>query len=115
MKTPILLVFAFLMSSNLVGFAQQDTARARPDSLAVEKILADSLKHKAQLPAVEPAARYQIDTSFEARNLEAYYYGLDGVDATYETNPWDEYLFQDADGREEDERDQRDQERDSRE
>jgi len=65
-------------------------------------------------PAIRMAAEYRIDTSDEAMNLEQYYYGRDGREASYDFNPWDDYLFQEGEGGEE-ERDQRDQERDSRE
>lgn len=115
MKAHTIFPVLFLVFSSLPGIAQQDTAKARPDSSAGEKIATDSLEQKPPLPAAKLGAKYQIDTSFEAMNLEQLYYGMDGPDASYDSNPWDDYLFQDADGREEDERDQRDQERDSRE
>lgn len=103
-----------LLSSGLLGQAQQDTAKANKDTTAVQTSAADSLKTSVPAPS-SPKAKYQIDTTFEAVNLERLYYGMDGPDAAYDYNPWDEYLFQDADVRDEDERDQRDQERDSRE
>lgn len=114
MKPLVILPLAGLMFSSLVGTAQQDTAKANKDTTTVKILTADSLRPSVPAPA-KPKAKYQIDTTFDAVNLERLYYGMDGPDASYEGSPWDDYLFQDADGREEDERDQRDQERDSRE
>lgn len=114
MNTPALLAMAVLLSFGLTGEAQQDTAKAKSDTSAVKASAKDTLALK---PKTEPrqVAAYKIDTTFEAVNLERYYYGMDGIDGTFDQNPWEEFLFQDADGRDEDERDQRDQERDTRE
>lgn len=95
--------------------AQQDTASAKKDSAAVKTPPADSQAQKPKIPEARPLIKFQPDTSFEAVNLERYYYGMDGRDASYDYNPWDEYLFKDADEREAAEREQRDQERDTRE
>lgn len=113
MKSQIIFTMVVVFFSVLVGVAQQDTAKAGKDTTAVKTLKADSLKPFMPDPA-KPKAKYQIDTTFDAVNLERLYYGMDGPDAIYESNPWDEFLLQDADGREEDERDQRDQERDTR-
>lgn len=114
MKTLAIFACIVLMASGLPGQAQQDTSSAKKGTTTVKTLPADSLKVSTPAPA-KSKAKYQIDTTFGAVNLERLYYGMDGPDAGYESNPWDDYLFQDADGREEDERDQRDQERDSRE
>jgi hypothetical protein len=114
MRAPVAIACVVLMASGLAGQARQDTASARQDTTTAKTLPADSLKTSLPTPA-KPKAKYQIDTTFDALNLERLYYGMDGPDAGYESNPWDDYLFQDADGRDEDERDQRDQERDSRE
>jgi hypothetical protein len=114
MKTPALLAIAVLLSFGLSGKAQQDTAKAKSDTSDFKASTKDTL---ALEPKPEPrqVAAYKIDTTFEAVNLERYYYGMDGIDGAYEYNPWEEVLFQDADALREDERDQRDQERDTRE
>ncbi|GEM_PF-5353706 len=98
-----------------ISMAQQDSTKAKPDTAAVKKIMTDSLRPPTPPPVLKPKIPYRIDTSYEAVNLERLYYGMDGRDSDYDYNPWDEYINQDADGRQEDERDQRDQERDSRE
>ncbi len=111
MKAYIKIAIVFLMTSSLSGQAGQDTAQVRKDTTAMESSAADSLK----APAIRPKAVYQVDTTFEAVNLERYYYGIDGREEAFDYNPWEEFLFPDGDAREEDERVQRDQDRDGRE
>lgn len=114
MRIHVLIAMAVMLSLGLTGEAQQDTTKVKSDTSAAKVGTKDTLDLKPK-PESKPVAAYKIDTTFEAVNLERLYYGMDGPDAGYESNPWDDYLFQDADGRDEDERDQRDQERDSRE
>ena len=116
MRTLLVIACIVLISSGLTGQVQQDTTKARRDTTNLGTLDSDSLRLRPAPPALaKPKAKYQIDTSFEAMNLERLYYGMDDRDGYYYQNPWEDYLFPDTDGREEDEGDQRDQERDSRE
>ena len=115
MYSKIIAMTALLLACCLTALAQQDTAKAKPDTSAARKTAVDTISQKQKPPAIKPQAKYQIDTSFEALNLERMYYGMDGVEGTYDYNPWDDYLYQEGEGREAAEQEQRDQERDSRE
>ncbi len=114
MRALVVIACVALMAPVAAGQVRQDTASAKQDTTTAKTLPDDSLG--IAVPALaKPRLNYLIDTTFEAVNWERLYYGMDGPDGGYESNPWDDYLFLDADSREDEERDQRDQERDSRE
>lgn len=117
MRCDTIFGLAILLGFAPISAAQQDTTGSRPDTVWPKQEARDTSSAEAKPSVMAPvkmAIDYQIDTSHETVNLELYYYGLDGREESYDYNPWDDYLFPEGEGREE-ERDQRDQERDSRE
>ena len=90
-KASILAIF--IVISGMVIQAQPDTVKAK-----MPRPGADTAAVKPLPPKQVRPAPMLMDTSAEHRNWERYYYGA-GEDDLYDTNPWDEFLFQDADNR----------------